>query len=234
MAPASEFVDNIRSTLADAGNRERAIGQQAYMKSDMPYYGITSPELTALLRPFVKQFQPTSRAEWQAIVLELWDDATHREERYSAIALARAKVAHQWYDPDVLPLFRHLVVTGAWWDFVDVIAAHLVGEVLARHREAVTPVMREWSVANERVEDLWVRRTAVLCQLRHKESTDRELLRDVIEANLDDGSFWLRKAIGWALREFARTDPGWVVAEVDGWGSSLSGLSRREALKHLR
>ena len=158
----------------------------AYMKSEMPYYGITSPELTALLRPFVRAVPAGHGAEWEATVLELWDNATHREERYAALALARARVAHQWYDPEVLPLFRHLVVTGAWWDFVDVIAAHLVGEVLARHREAVTPVMREWSVAHEQVEDLWVRRTAVLSQLRHKDSTDRELLHDVIENNLDD------------------------------------------------
>lgn len=229
----AEFTDRIRSALADAGNAERASGQQRYMKSEMPYYGITSPELTALLRPFVREFKPVGRADWEATVLELWDNATHREERYVAIAVARARVAHQWYDPDALPLFRYLVVTGAWWDFVDVIAAHLVGEVLARHRERVTPLMREWSTTNDAVEDLWLRRTAVLSQLRHKEATDRDLLREVIENNLDAQSFWLRKAIGWSLREFARTDPQWVLDAVEGWGVRLSNLSRREALKHL-
>ena len=234
MQPNRELADRIRSALANSGNPERALGQQRYMKSEMPYYGLTSPELKAVLNPFVANFRPDTRWAWESTVLDLWDNATHREERYSALTVARAKVAHQWYDPDALPLFRHLVVTGAWWDFVDVIAAHLVGEVLARHRDLVTPIMRAWSEQNELVEDLWVRRTAVLSQLRHKGSTDRALLHDVIENNLADTSFWLRKAIGWSLREFARTDPAWVLAEVESWGERLSGLSRREALKHLR
>ena len=82
-------------------------------------------------------------------------------------------------------------------------------------------------------EDLWVRRTAVLSQLDHKAYTDTELLHDTIEPNLADTSFWLRKAIGWALRDYARVDPDWVRSEVERLGGRLSGLSRREALKHL-
>ena len=89
--------------------------------------------------------------------------------------------------------------------------------------------MRAWAVD----EDLWVRRTAVLCQLNHSADTDADLLHDVVEANVDDRSFWLRKAIGWALREHAKTDPDWVRAEVDRLGDRLSGLSRREATRHL-
>ena len=81
--------------------------------------------------------------------------------------------------------------------------------------------------------DPWLRRTAVLCQLRHRADTDVDLLRTAIEANVDDRSFWLRKAIGWALREYAKTDPAWVRAEVTRLGERLSGLSRREALKFL-
>ncbi len=89
--------------------------------------------------------------------------------------------------------------------------------------------MRAWATDD----DLWLRRTAVLSQLRHKADTDTDLLRYAIEANVDDTSFWLRKAIGWSLREYAKTDPAWVRAEVDRLGPRLSGLSRREALKHL-
>ena len=129
----------------------------------------------------------------------------------------------------MLGLARHLVVTGAWWDVVDETAQHLVGEVLLRHRAAVTPTVRAWAVDD----DLWLRRTAVICQLRHKGETDLDLLHEAIEANVADESFWLRKAIGWALRQHARTDPGWVLAEVEELGDRLSPLSRREALKHL-
>ena len=89
--------------------------------------------------------------------------------------------------------------------------------------------MRAWA----RDDDLWLRRTAVLCQVRHTTDTDPELLRDVITANLDDTSFWLRKAIGWALRDYSRSNPQWVRAEVDRLGTRLSGLSRREATRRL-
>lgn len=224
-----QLVDAVRAALAEAGDPERAAGQQAYMKSTMPFHGVTSAQLTRLLKPLLADYAPADRATHEATVLALWDGATHREERYAAIALARHKVARPWLDPAALDLLRHLVVTGAWWDLVDVVAAHLVGAVLLGHRAAVTPVMREWAVDD----DLWVRRTAVLCQLAHKAETDVDLLRHAVEANADDPSFWLRKAIGWALREYAKTDPDWVRGEVERLGDRLSGLSRREALRHL-
>jgi 3-methyladenine DNA glycosylase AlkD len=223
------LVSAVRAALAEAGDPERAAGQQSYMKSEMPFRGVTSAELTRLLRPLLAGYAPPDRASHEATVRALWDEATHREERYAATALARHRAARAWLDPDALDLHRHLVVTGAWWDHVDVVAAHLVGEVLRGHRAAVTPVMRRWAVDD----DLWVRRTAVLCQLPHKADTDAALLRDVVEANVDDTSFWLRKAIGWALREYAKTDPDWVRAEVARLDGRISGLSRREALKHL-
>jgi 3-methyladenine DNA glycosylase AlkD len=199
------------------------------MKSELPFRGLTSPELTALLRPVLAPYAPDSREEWEATVRDLWDGATHREERYAALALARHRSARGWLDPASLPLFRHLGVTGAWWDLVDVVAVHLVGAALAAHRAELTPVIRAWASD----EDLWLRRTSVICQLGQRGETDVDLLRDAIEASVDDRSFWLRKAIGWALRDYARTDPDWVRGEVDRLGERLSGLSRREALKHL-
>ncbi len=107
---------------------------------------------------------------------------------------------------------------------------HLVGAALQADRAAPTPVLRDWATDPE---SLWLRRTAVMCQVGAKAEVDRDLLRFAIEANLDDRTFWLRKAIGWALRDHARTDPDWVRAEVARLGDRLSGLSRREATKHL-
>ena len=225
----ANVVERIRIALHDAGDPAVAPGQQAYMKSAMPYHGITAPRLKQVLRPILATYSPPDRTTWESDVRGLWDGATHREERYAATALARHRSARPWQDPGALDLYRHLVVTGAWWDHVDEVAAHLVGGVLAGHRSAVTPVMRAWA----RDDDLWVRRTAVLSQLNHQHSTDIHLLHDVVEANVADTSFWLRKAIGWALREYAKYDPAWVRAEVDHFGDRLSGLSRREALKHL-
>ncbi|HEX6150719.1 DNA alkylation repair protein [Nocardioides sp.] len=220
----------LRRELAAAGDADRAAGQQRYMKSALPYYGLTAPELRLLLRAHLGAYAPGSREEWEHDVRTLWDEVTHREEWYAAIAIARHRAARSWQDPAALDLYRHLIVTGAWWDVVDEIASHLVGGVLASHRVQVTPVLRRWAVDN----DLWLRRTAVLSQLRHGEETDLGLLTFAIDQNLTDGSFWLRKAIGWALRQHARTAPGWVREFVSAREELLSPLSQREALKHLR
>jgi len=223
------LVRAVRHALAAAGDPAVAEKQQAYMKAAMPYFGLAAPRLTPELRPLLRDWRPVSRDEWVATVRDLWDGAGHREEWYAAIVVARHRRAREWLDVPSLDLWRHLVVTGAWWDVVDEVASHLVGDVLAAHRAEATPTVRTWATD----EDLWLRRTAVICQINHKAGTDLDLLRHAIEPNVEDTSFWLRKAIGWALRQHARTDPDWVRAEVDGLGDRLSGLSRREALKHL-
>ena len=219
----------LRRELAAAGDPEKARAQQRYMKSELPYFGIAAPQLKALLRPHLALYSPGDRGEWEADVRRLWDGATHREEWYVALALARHRAARPWQDPDALDLYRHLIVTGAWWDVVDEIASHLVGGVLAGHRAATTPVLRGWATDV----DLWLRRTAVLSQLRHKGETDLDLLTYAVDHNAADRSFWLRKAIGWALREHARTDPDWVRAFVAERAETLSPLTQREALRHL-
>jgi 3-methyladenine DNA glycosylase AlkD len=223
------LVEAVRRALAAAADPEIATQQQAYMKSAMPYYGLPATRLRAELRPLLRDWVPADRGQWEGTIRTLWDDATHREEWYAAIAVARHRRAREWLDPASLDLWRHLVVTAAWWDVVDDVATHLVGDVLRDDRRAATPVVRGWATED----DMWLRRTAVICQVGHRAETDPDLLRYAVEANVDDRSFWLRKAIGWALRQHARTDPDWVRAEVDRLGDRLSGLSRREALKHL-
>ncbi|GAA4729733.1 DNA alkylation repair protein [Nocardioides endophyticus] len=224
-----DLVTAVRAALAAGGDPEKAAQQQRYMKSTLPYRGYTAPELKALLRPLLASYEPVDRMAWESAVGALWDGATHREERYAALAVARHRRARGWLAPESLPLFRHLVVTGAWWDLVDETAQHLVRPALVAHRAALTPVLRAWASD----EDLWVRRTAVICQLGLRTKTDTDLLRHAIDVNVDDPTFWLRKAVGWALRDYARTDPDWVRAEVSRHGDRMAGLSRREALKHL-
>lgn len=227
------LVDGVRAAIGSAGDAERAETQQRYMKSAMPYRGITSPQLRALLRPELRAHPPTDRATWEASVRELWDGAQFREERYAALAVARHRAARGWLDPDALPMLHHLVVTGAWWDLVDETAAHLVGPVLLEHRAKVTPVMDRWAQAD----NLWVRRTAILSQLTHKEATDAALLERCVLTNLEGSpyghEFFVRKALGWALREHAKTDPAWVLDLVDRESRRMSWLTRREAMKHL-
>lgn len=231
--PVRTLVGAVRAALAEQANPVRAAEQQRYMKSAMPYRGLTSAHLRATLRPVLAAYAPATRAGWERAVRTLWDGALFREERYAATALAQHRSARAWQDPGTMELYRHLVITGAWWDHVDDIATHCVAPILARHTQSETPRMRAWAVAD----DLWLRRVAILSQLPFKESTDLALLTDVIEANVEGtaygSEFFIRKAIGWALRQHARVDPDWVRRFVAAHADVLSGLSRREALKHL-
>jgi 3-methyladenine DNA glycosylase AlkD len=234
-AVRDDVVDAVCRVLQKAGDPERARGQQAYMKSTMSFRGISSPQLKATLRPLLADpaYLLTARDEWEATIRGLWDGAQFREERYAALAIAGHRPYRRWAeDRSAMPLYRHLVESGAWWDFVDDIAGHRVGPVLRSHPETEADRIRSWAIAR----DMWVRRAAILSQLLSKEETDRQLLLDCITPNLADREFFIRKAIGWSLRQYARSGAGaadWVRRSVDDLGPRLSPLSRREALKHL-
>jgi len=202
---------------------------EAYMKSSMPYYGINLPAVRSISREVFAAHPLEGCAEWQAAVLELWRGASHREERYAALELLQHKGHRTCLTPHVLPMLEEMIVTGAWWDLVDELA-HVVGHVLRSHPREIRPVIRAWS----RDQDLWKRRVSIICQLSFKGDTDLELLYASIEANLQDRDFFIRKAIGWALRQYAWTDPEEVRRFVGAHASRLSGLSRREALKNIR
>lgn len=231
--PVTELVRLVRRRIAEVADPGRAPRMQAYMRSSMPYRGVTSVPLRALCRKVYDAHPLPDRASWESCVRTLWDDAGYREERYAAMALTSHRLYRAHQDPETLGLYRHLVVSGAWWDFVDSLASHNVGAILATHPLDVTPTMRAWAVDD----DLWLRRTAILCQLQRKEATDVDLLRATLEVNLEGSrfgsEFFVRKAVGWALRQHARVDPDWVRAFVARHQDRLSGLSRREALKHL-
>jgi 3-methyladenine DNA glycosylase AlkD len=226
-----DLVDAIRAELARHADPVRAARQQRYMKSTIPYRGLTSRQLTAALRPILADpgFRVVDRDRWEATIRTLWDEVAYREEWYAAIALARYRSYRPWVDSESMPLWQHLVVTGAWWDVVDEVATHLVRDVLDRSPDVEGLRLREWAVD----EDLWLRRTAIICQVGRKGRLDQDLLADVIEPNLADRDFFIRKAIGWALRDHARVAPDWVRAFVDAHTGELSGLSRREATRHL-
>jgi 3-methyladenine DNA glycosylase AlkD len=227
------LVEDLRSAIAEAADPERAPRMRAYMKSEMPFRGVSAVPLRRICREVLSVHRLETRASWELAVRTLWDEASYREERYAALALTGHRFYRDYQDAVTLDLYRHLVVTGAWWDLVDDIAAHRVGPILAADPGAVAPLVRTWA----RDDDLWVRRTAILCQLARKGATDVALLADVIGANLEGtafgGEFFIRKAVGWALREYAKTDPAWVLAFVEEHAAAMSGLSRREALKNL-
>jgi 3-methyladenine DNA glycosylase AlkD len=227
-APDQALVDDVRTRLRAAADPAKAPAMQAYMKSALPYHGVTSPMARIVFREALAAYPLPDRETWLATALAMWDGATHREEWYAAIAVLRDRRYAAYRDADVMSTYRHLLVTGAWWDVVDDVAIHLVGPLLLEQTSAVRPVVHSWRSDNDR----WLRRTSIICQVGAKERTDLGLLTDAIEANLDDKDFFLRKAIGWGLRQHARTDPAWVRGFVAAHDDRISGLSRREALKH--
>ncbi len=218
----------LRAELAAAANTDDAPAMQAYMKSSMPYYGVRATEMRAACRRVFARRPIATCVEWRSEVLGLWRDAKRREERYAAIELVHLKRHRECWSPRMIPMLEEMIVTGAWWDLVDGLA-HVVGELLRAHPEEIRPRMRAWS----KDPDLWKRRVSIICQLSFKEETDLQLLYANIEPNLADRDFFIRKAIGWALRQYAWTDPEEVRRYVGAHDQELSGLSRREALKNI-
>lgn len=225
----SELVTVVREGLGRLGDPERAEHMQRYMKTDMPFIGVSAGERRSVVKEAARRFVPPDRAAWEAAVTALWS-GPEREMKYAAIDYGK----HRWRGMefvtlDSVPVFESMVRSGAWWDFVDDLAANCVGRVVKQHRDAMRPALERWIED----EDLWVRRTAILAQLKHKDETDADMLFDFCRRQEADKSFWIRKAIGWALRQHARVDPDAVRVFLAERGDRLSGLSRREAGKHL-
>ncbi|MCT9000798.1 DNA alkylation repair protein [Microbacterium memoriense] len=222
MDRADELVTGIREALHDAAEPGIALGQQAYMKSVMPFVGVRVPAVRRLTREQVRGEQNP------AVLLEtakrLWDEAGFREERYAALAVLGVRPLRA--DRALLPVIEHVVRTGQWWDFTDEVV-HRVTDLLTAHTPEMSFVIRTWSADD----DLWMRRLAIIAQLGRRDALDRGLLAEVIIPNLGDPEFFIRKAIGWALRDAARTDPDWVRSFVAAY--PLSPLSAREALRRL-
>ena len=223
----SDLRDDVLAQLTAAADAERAVRQRAYMRSELEFYGVPVPTVRAMVRAAAARHRLASADEFLGVVAELWDSATRREERYAAIALLRAPRNRRWaLAPEVVALLRRLIVEGAWWDLVDDLS-HCLGDLLRADPQAIRPVVRAWS----RDGDQWLRRAAIICQLGFKEDTDRGLLIFAIAGSIDDDGFFLRKAIGWALRDLSKTDPVWVRGYVAANRDALSPLSRREALR---
>ena len=232
--PGGRLIGAVNASLAAVGDPDKAVPMQMYMKSSLPFRGVPAPLLKRLLRGLFEVHPQPDRATWEATVRTLWDEAAYREERYAAIALTGDRSARNWQDPDTVPLYEHMIVTGAWWDHVDELASRRIGPILRAYPNEMAMLLRRWAVDG----DLWRRRTAILAQLGSKEATDVDLLADALDANLLDcgeitRDFFIRKAVGWALRQHARVDPDWVRAYVERNRDRLAPLSVREATKHL-
>ena len=224
-----ELIEAIAREFEAAGDPDRAAGQQAYMKSELPYFGITTPQMRQICRDCFNAHPLDNADAWEGTILGLWREAGHREQRYAAIELLGFKPYRQYLTPDLVPTLKELIVSGAWWDYVDGIAVNRIGQLFADHPDIMRPILEDWSTGD----DMWLRRTAILAQLKFKEATDTRLLFAFIEPSIGSREFFLRKAIGWALREYSKTDSETVIDYISSNKDRLSGLSKREGLKIL-
>jgi len=218
------IIDQIKAELICRANPERAVQQQAYMKSVMPFYGVPVPEVRSLTRAIAKAHKPNLEVIEKAS-RQLWDEASYREERYAALALTGLSVAKGRLE--LVDLYEYQVRAGAWWDITDEIA-HRIADLHDAWPDQTGDLVRRWAVADT----FWLRRLAIISQLQRHQRTDAGLLAEVIEVNINDNEFFIRKAIGWALRDYAKSNPDWVRAFVAAH-DNLSPLSQKEALKHL-
>ena len=217
------FLTRLTESFAAARDPDRAPAMRAYMRDQFPFLGIAAPAQQSLVRAALKGLPAPTEDELTTIALACWE-RPEREYQYAACFVLRRYVKR--CSAGFLPTARTLITTKSWWDTVDALAAHTVGPLVAAHPALVT-VMDEWIVDD----NLWVARTALLHQLRYGAATDEERLFAYCTRQAGHPDFFIRKAIGWALREYARTNPDAVrdfVARIP-----LSPLSTREALKHL-
>ncbi|MCF7810310.1 DNA alkylation repair protein [bacterium] len=216
----------IRSAFKKAANPDEAPAMQKYMKSEMPFYGIKSAIRKEIYKSVFKKYKIGDATEYEQTIRELWD-AEYREERYAAITVAVRYKKLQTIE--ALPLYKELIISGAWWDMVDGIAADIINPLLKKFPLDMKEILKQWI----KDDDLWIRRTAILSQLRFKSDTDYKMLFDFCIQCLHEKLFWIRKAIGWALREYSKHEPDKVRMFVDANREAMSGLSLREASKYI-
>jgi 3-methyladenine DNA glycosylase AlkD len=221
------LLTHLQNIFSQHANELRGQQQQAYMKSTMPYWGIAKPLLTQLALPIIKQYPPASAGEYQTTLTNLFAHATRREEWYAALLYARHWKSY--IHEENLEAYLAVIRYGQWWDIVDEVAVHLVGKTL--HTSPNTPhYLCTWI----HDENIWVQRTALITQLKYKKDTNFPLLCTLILKVAHEKDFFIRKAIGWSLREYSKTDPAAVAHFINSHTTMLSTLSIREGLRLIR
>ncbi|MDO6387870.1 DNA alkylation repair protein [Uliginosibacterium sp. 31-12] len=220
------FAASLREQLAAQAEPSRAGPMAAYMQQRFAFFGLPTPARRAAVKPLLASLGKAPDPDWLLAVAQALWAFDERECQYVAVDLlvkfaARLEARHE-------PQLAALVQAKAWWDSVDLLAAHVYGGLCRR-----APALRARLDGYATHEDIWLRRVAILHQLMYAGDTDRVRLAATLAANLDQTDFFIRKAMGWALRQFARTDPAWVRAWLEAHGGQVSGLTRREALKRL-
>jgi 3-methyladenine DNA glycosylase AlkD len=217
-------MENLTQLFEQNRNNQNAESMKKYMKNHFSFLGIKSPLRTELEKQFIKSSGILKEPFNRQFVLNLWE-MDEREYQYTALSYIASMLKK--LEKEDLPFIKHLITTKSWWDTVDLLASKAVGAIAKKSPEVIRETIDDWAVH----ENLWLRRTAILFQLKYKQETDDGLLYQYILKNADSKEFFIQKAIGWALREYSKTNPSSVKQFIEG--HQLAPLSIREGSKYL-
>ena len=215
-------VEELEKELKAVANPDDAVAMKAYMKNKFEFLGVKTPARRKLTKAFFKQ-QTDSVIDWD-FINETWSNS-YRELQYAALDYLESR--KKLLTPSDLPRLKKLAQTKSWWDTIDFLD-RLVGSIIARFPET-KEIILAWSCDG----DIWLRRLAIDHQLLRKEETDTELLEKILVNNLGKSEFFINKVIGWALRDYSKTNPDWVRDFIERHQTKMAALSIREGSKYL-
>ena len=217
-----KYVNKLRSAYELQANPERAAKKNAYMRNLFPHFGLVAPEQHELLKSFLKEHGMPEKSDLPVLIDLLWAQPEREFQHFGQELLAKYS---KKVDKGFISVYEFMIVNKSWWDSIDMIASHLVGTHLKRFPELIPVYTEKWMASG----NFWLQRTALLFQLKYKKDTEVDLMFDLIQRLAHEKEFFIRKAIGWILREYSKTDPGTVIRFVEN--NKLSHLSKTEALK---
>jgi len=224
-SPATTVVERLAEAFEPHRDEARARQMRAYMRDQFPFLGIMKTERVRLSRAALAGLRRPSERDVDEVAIGCWE-RDEREYQYAGIWYVRRNASV--LGPGFLATAKRLITTKSWWDTVDDLAANVVGGLIARHQELAS-TMDGWIGSK----NLWLSRSALIHQLRYRAETDADRLFAYCLRRAGDTDFFIRKAIGWALREYTKTDAEAVVGFLRENAEALSGLSRNEAVKWL-
>jgi len=220
-----DYILPLETEFKKHADPENAVQMQKYMKDKFEFLGINSLLRREIYGRFKKQYGLIPEENKTEIMKWCWN-APQREYQYFVMEFLGKK--QKKVEKEIIELYEYMITNKSWWDTADFIAAHLAGSYFKQFPESIQKLTTRWMNSD----NMWLQRTCLLFQLKYKSSTDTSLLSSFIKSLSSSNEFFIRKAIGWALREYSKTNPDFVIQFVKE--NTLSGLSEREALKWLR
>jgi 3-methyladenine DNA glycosylase AlkD len=222
MIPAVQELAVLYKAAADS---ERSLTMSKYMKGLFVFHGIPSPKRKDIQKEWYNSINKNGNVEIRTLILELWNQ-NEREFHYAAIDLL-IRQPKKFILASDNELMEYLITTHSWWDSVDLVTAHYVGNYCSQFPIEGAKLIEKW----RKSDNIWLNRSCLLYQLKYKKETDFELLSSLIEQYQRKKEFFIQKAIGWSLREYSKTNPTAVKAFIEK--VNLQGLAKREGSKYL-